>query len=288
LNTPLAPDEIFPAGSSDIVQRFLTLRSGVRVRIAESGPRDGTPVVMLPGWGGTVYMYRHGFDALSRAGLRVIAADLRGFGLSDRPRKRRAYVLDSYIEDLLGLLDALELTNPLIVGQSMGGGVVLRFAQRHPERVSRIVLINPVGLVPLRFMPLLRMTPRFLSALGKSLVPRAMIRFILKYLAYGDPSLVTERDIDEYWAPSQLPGYVYAARATLSEFEWRPMSNDEAAGMAVPALVILGNRDRLINNTERAAKRLRDVTVHTLPGGHCAHEERPRQAYALIAGFATR
>lgn len=288
MKTPLSPDEIFPAGSPDIVQRFLTLRSGVRVRIAESGPSSGVPIVMLPGWGGTIYMYRHAFDALARAGFRVIAADLRGFGLSDRPRKRGAYVLDSYIEDLLGLLDALGLENPMIAGQSMGGGVVVRFAQRHPERVSRIVLINPVGLVPLRFMPLLRMTPRFLAVLGRRLVPRAMIRFILKYLAYGDPSLVSERDIDEYWAPTQLPGYVYAARATLSEFEWRPLKDAEAASLATPALVILGAGDRLINNTEQAARRLRDVEVHTLPGGHCAHEEHPREAYALIARFGTR
>jgi pimeloyl-ACP methyl ester carboxylesterase len=197
-------------------------------------------------------------------------------------------VLDSYIEDLLGLLDALDLVNPMIVGQSMGGGVVLRFAQRHPERTSGIVLINPVGLVPLRFMPLLRMSPRFLTVLGRRLVPRGMIRFILRYLAYGNPSLVTERDIDEYWAPTQLPGYVYAARATLSEFEWRPLNDAEAASLETPALVILGQQDRLISNTEEAAKRLRDVRVRTLPGGHCAHEEHPREAYDLVAQFATR
>jgi pimeloyl-ACP methyl ester carboxylesterase len=260
----------------------------VKVRVAESGPHGGVPIVMIPGWGATVYMYRHGFDALARAGARVIAVDLRGFGLSDRPATRGAYTFDAYASDLLGVLDVLQLERPVIVGQSMGGGLALRFAVRHPDRVSRIALINPVGLVPLRFMPLLRMSPRAIAALGRRLVPRPIIGVILRRLAYGDGSLVTERDIDEYWAPTQLPGYVYAARATLSEFDWRPLSTADAEGLTTPALVILGRKDRLISNDERSARRLATAEVHVLPGGHCAHEEQPREAYRLIAEFALR
>jgi pimeloyl-ACP methyl ester carboxylesterase len=286
MNQPLSPSDMFPARSSDIAQRFITLPSGVRLRVAESGPMDGAPVVMLPGWGATIYMYRHALDELPRRGLRTIAVDLRGFGLSDRPMTRGAYTLDAYESDLLALLDALELQAPTLIGQSMGGGLALRFAIRHPERVRRLVLINPTGLIRLNFLPLLRTLPRFVaSSLGPLLVPRAIVSFILRRLAYGNANLVSERDIDEYWSPTQLPGYVYAGRSALSEFDWRPLTPQEAAALTIPTLVLLGERDRLVRNDDAAANRLASATVSWLSGGHCAHEEDPATAYARIARF---
>ena len=82
-------------------------------------------------------------------------------------------------------------------------------------------------------------------------MPRWLIRFILRRIAYGDPTIVTERDVDEYWAPTQLPGFVRAARAALSEFDWSAATDEEASRLAVPTLVVLGRRDRLVPNTRR-------------------------------------
>jgi pimeloyl-ACP methyl ester carboxylesterase len=286
---PLDPAHLFPAHSSDIAQRFVDLPSGVRLRIVEAGPTTGKPVVLLHGWGGSVYMFRHGLDALPRAGLRAIAIDLRGFGLSSRPSRRGAYSLKEYVTDLASVLDLLGLDRPAIVGQSMGGGLALRFALQRPERTSRIVLINPTSLVPLRFLPLLRGLPRVVAAaLGRRLVPRWTVGFVLRRIAYGNPAAVSEQDIDEYWSPTQLPGYVAAARAALSEFDWRPVTDNEAAQLAVPSLVILGTADRLIANTERAAQRLHGVRVQSLAGGHCVHEEKPGEAYRVIGDFLSR
>jgi pimeloyl-ACP methyl ester carboxylesterase len=286
MSRPLSPDEIFPAGSTDISQRFLTLPSGIRVRVAESGPAGGPPVVMVPGWGGNVYMFRHALDQLARRGMRTIAIDPRGFGLSDKPETPGAYSLEAYLGDLLAVFDALGLERAALMGQSMGGGTALHFAIRNPERVTRLVLINPTGLVKLRFMPLLWAIPsRILAAMGSHLVPRWMVGFILRRLAFGDPRGVSERDIDEYWAPTQLPGYVNAARAVLGQFDWSPVPDEEMSRLAAPAMVMLGVADRLINNDENAARRVPGAAVHCLPGGHCVNEESPADAYRLIAAF---
>ncbi|HEY4307280.1 MAG TPA: alpha/beta hydrolase [Gemmatimonadaceae bacterium] len=285
----LTPDQLFPAHSSDIAQQFVDLPSGIRLRVAEAGPRDGRPVVLIHGWGASMYMYRHALDALPRLGMRTIAVDLRGFGLSSRPVTRRAYSLDEYIGDLLALLDLLELSNPAIIGQSMGGGLTLRFALRCTSRVSKIVLINPSSLVPLRFLPIVRTLPRaVVVALGGRLVPRWAVAFTLRRVAYGDPNAVTDQDIDEYWSPTQLPGYTAAARAALSDFDWSVVSNEDAGQLAVPTLVMLGKSDRLIANTERAARRLNGAHVRSLAGGHCVHEENPVEAYRLIGEFLER
>ena len=286
MRLPLAPRELYPAGHSEISQRFLPLPTGITVRVAERGPREGVPVVMLPGWGAPLYMYRHAFERLPVHGARTIAVDLRGSGLSSKPMSRGAYSLDAYCADLDALLDALKVPRAIIVGQSMGGGLTLRYALRRAARVAGMVLINPTGLVSLSYLQLLRLVPREpVSLIGRRLIPRAVVGFILRRLAYGNAALVTERDIDEYWAPTQLPGYVYAARSALSDFNWTPLSAAEGRSLAAPALVILGDADRLVHNGASGAALLPSATVETLSGGHCVHEERPDQAYRLVGDF---
>ena len=282
----LPPNEVFPAGRSNVTARFVTLATGVRVRVAESGPADGRPLVLLHGWGASIYMFRHAMELLPSRGVRTIAVDLRGYGLSDKPNGKDTYTIDAYCADLDAVLDALGLHRVALLGQSMGGGLALRYALNKPERVSGLILIAPTGLVGVPIRHLLRVTPRTVAAkLGRRLVPRWAIGFILRHIAYSDASKVTERDVDEYWAPSQLPGYVIAARSALSDFDWRPLSDEEAATLAVPTLVILGARDRLIRNARPAATRLRGGDVRVLQGGHCVHEEQPAEVYQIVADF---
>src|SRR6059058_3538933 len=100
---------MFPAFASHVVVRNFPLRSGVRLRVAESGPASGPPVVMLHGWGASIYMYRHALERFPRLGIRTIAVDLRGHGLSDKPLAEDSYSLNAHCDDLDSLLDALAL-----------------------------------------------------------------------------------------------------------------------------------------------------------------------------------
>jgi pimeloyl-ACP methyl ester carboxylesterase len=277
---------MFPAFAPHVAVRTVTLRSGVRLRVAESGPAGGVPVVMLHGWGASLYMYRHALERFPAAGIRTIAVDLRGYGLSDKPFANDSYSLKTYCSDLDAVLDALELRATALVGQSMGGGLALRYTLTSPERVSKLGLINPTCLVTVPYVALLRRSPAALiDAAGARLVPRWAVGTILRRIAYADPAIVTNRDIDEYWAPTQLAGFVHAARAGLSEFDWSVVSDDETSRLAVPTLVILGKQDRLVPNTSEAAARLSGSRVEWVPGGHCAHEEHPELVYDMIAGF---
>lgn len=286
MRQPLLPAELFPAGRSDIVARRLTLSTGVGLRIVEGGPARGKPVVMLHGWGASAYMYRHAFDLLPRRGVRTIAVDLRGFGLSDKPAEQGSYTLDAYCADLSALLDTLELPTASVIGQSMGGGLALRYALRNPARVERLVLVNPVGLVSVPYLHAFEIFPQSLMAkLGHRMAPRALVEVILRYVAFGDPAGPTARDVDEYWAPTQLSGFVGAARASLSEFEWRALLVDEAASLRVPTTVILGTKDRLIRNAGSAAQRLHGSAVHDVVGGHCVLEENPAEVYSIVGQF---
>jgi pimeloyl-ACP methyl ester carboxylesterase len=97
---------------------------------------------------------------------------------------------------------------------------------------------------------------------------------------------VTDRDIDEYWAPSQFPDYYRAARALLEEFEWDPLDGHRLAPIDVPTLVILGTADRLIRNAEPRATKIPGAAVVDLEGaGHLGIEECPTEFNALVERF---
>jgi len=123
------------------------------------------------------------------------------------------------------------------------------------------------------------------DALGARLVPRWIIGFILRRLAYADAKIPTERDVDEYWAPTQLAGFVHAARAGLGEFDWSAVTDAEASSLGVATLVVLGKSDRLVPNTQAAVSRLNGSRIEWVPGGHCAHEEHPDLIYDMLAEF---
>ena len=277
---------MYPASERGVVARIIVLESGIRVRVAESGPQNGTPVVMLHGWGASLYMYRHALASSVANSMRAIAVDLRGFGLSDKPRWRGAYTLDAYCADLDALLDALAIPRVALLGHSMGGGLALRYALRRPERLTRVALINPVGLTPVIYPKLLRPVPRLLGrVLHERLVPRSLVALILRHLAYGNASCASERDIDEYWAPTQQPGYVHAAHAALREFDWRPLTAAERASLTTPCLVVLGTHDRVIRAAITNAAALPNAHVQAFSGGHCVHEELSDEVYLLIRDF---
>src|SRR6476660_5064056 len=102
---PLSPAEMYPASATGVSATMISLRTGVRVRVLSSGPPTGPVVLMLHGWAASVYTFRHGLGLLPKRGLRTIAVDLRGFGLSDHPSGPGAYSLTSYLADLDALVD---------------------------------------------------------------------------------------------------------------------------------------------------------------------------------------
>jgi len=283
---PLSPSEMYPAGLPDVRVRTLSLRSGIRMRVAERGPSTRPRLVMLHGWGASIYMWRHALERFPALGFRTVAVDLRGFGLSDKPLESDAYSLKSYFADLDALLEDLGGEPIVLAGQSMGGGIALRYAIAHPSRVTRLALINPTGLSRVPYIQLLRLTPSFLlDALGPHLIPRVGVEWILKRIAYGDGRFVTARDIDEYWAPTQLAGFVHAAHGSVGEFDWSSVSDAEAQSLSVETLVVLGERDRLLRTSREQALRLRNARVERVPGGHCANEEHPDVVYGMLEEF---
>ena len=275
----LAPERWYPAGDPRVAQRFATLASGLRVRLVEAGPAGATPVVLIHGWGSSVYAYRRIVPVLADRGYRVTAFDLKGHGLSDKPLAASEYTRDSMRAHATEVLDALEIARVgLLVGHSMGGAVAAAVASHQPERVERLALLSPVGFGRVWAIRGGRLfTPELIVPALAPLFGRWTVAATLR-LAFGDQARREAGDVDQYWAPSQFPDYIAALRLLVHSFDWRAMSRDELRRIVMPASLMVGSRDRIIRwqEIESLDRILPDARVRFVSGaGHVLPEERP-------------
>lgn len=116
--------------------------NGRRMAYVDEGPQDARPVLLLHGNPTWAFLYRDFIEPLKAAGYRVIAPDCIGAGYSDKPRIDAAYSLAHHIADLVSLIDQLELSGLVIVGQDWGGPQGVGAALRRLDRVAALTLMN--------------------------------------------------------------------------------------------------------------------------------------------------
>ncbi len=124
---------------AEIQHRYVET-NGIRMHVAEAG--EGFPVVMCHGWPELWYSWRHQLKALSEAGFRAIAPDMRGYGETDAPADPDEYRTSVICADIAGLLDALRIDQAAIVGHDWGGYHIWQFGLRYPERTARLIGLN--------------------------------------------------------------------------------------------------------------------------------------------------
>lgn len=100
---------------------------------------DGPAIVLVHGWPEIAYSWRNQIGTLARAGWRVIAPDLKGFGASSAPRDKARYDIRHMTDDLARLLDALGVDEAVFCGHDWGGALVWPMAQLHSERVAGVI-----------------------------------------------------------------------------------------------------------------------------------------------------
>lgn len=113
---------------------------GLSLAVLDEG--DGPPVLLLHGFPDSSRLWRHQVPALTGAGLRVIAPDLRGFGESDRPEAVEDYRITRSVADMVAILDGLGIERVRLVGHDWGAGVAWALALIAPQRVERLVVLS--------------------------------------------------------------------------------------------------------------------------------------------------
>ena len=271
---------MFPAGTN-LVPKYVTVDSS-RLRVLDVG--RGPAVVLVHGLAASMYSWRQTIDPLVQAGYRVVAYDNRGFGFSDKPAT--GYSNAAYVHLLFGLLDSLGVSDAVLVGHSMGGAIVADAALARPDRVRGLVLVDAAGLgVRYPFMLRVARWP-IIGPLFDHLRGRGATGGILRAI-YGDPSRVTDQDVDQYYAPIALPEFGRSLRGVLREFSFEDLQG-RLGTLMTPTLVMWGTRDRLIPQTigeAMAAGLPHSALARFQAAGHALPEESPEEFNRVLLGF---
>lgn len=206
----------------------------VDLRTVRAGTGD-TTLLFLHGYSESLLSFRGPFDRLS-AHYKVIAVDLPGFGVSDKPSG--PYDLDAQTTRLAAFLDRWSRGPVVIVGHSMGGELAANLALRRPARVVALVLISPGGYGLSKRLDSL--APGTIGVIGW-----AGALATTGILPVHDAEWLAEPTDRADYSPATDAAYRHALEATLQQFDFAGM-RDSFARVRQPTLLIWGRLDPTI------------------------------------------
>ena len=298
----------YPAVTHD----FATV-NGVRLHYAESG---GGPdlVILLHGFPEFWYSWRHQLTALG-AHHHVVAPDLRGYNLSDKPARVEDYQIDVMVDDVIGLIDHFGASKASVVAHDWGAGIAWAIAQKHPERLSRLAIMQVPPAAAWRanmsLRQLLRSWYMFLFLLPR--VPEWVISrnnfaalddvFKKKIARAGSFS---DADIDLYKQALRQPGALTSAvnyyRANVFRLMGRKPKVKESENkgssvtasekdnrIRVPTLFIFAEQDKaILSQTVKGMANFINAPYRELRIPDCSHwvqNEAPEEVNAALTEF---
>ncbi|MEP6491434.1 MAG: alpha/beta hydrolase [bacterium] len=222
----------------------------------------GAPILLVHGFGTCSFLWRNVGPAMAIANRTAFAVDLFGFGESDRPFDAQ-FGIGAQSDNLDRALTALRLTKATVVGVDLGGAIAMHLAFNRPERVERLVLINPIAFddIPAEdIKSMQRSTARYALRISRGVLGAApLIRELLER-SVADKANMPESLIARYLAPyvgdEGLNHLLALARAVDKE----DMTDVDLGQIDCPSLIVWGDQDPFVS------PRIGDRLADTIPG----------------------
>src|SRR4051812_33266691 len=222
----------------------------------------GAPVLLVHGFGTCAFLWRNIGPEIALANRTAFAVDMFGYGESDRPFDA-PFGISAQSEYLDRALTALRLPKATVVGVDVGAAVALRLAATRPERVERLVLVNPIALdeVPAEDIKSMhRNTARFALRVSRGVLGAAPLITELLRGSVARPESMPDALVARYLAP-------YVGRDGLEHLLMlgRSITDDDMSDIVLemleqPALIVWGDQDKWVN------AKLPDKLAGTMPG----------------------
>jgi pyruvate dehydrogenase E2 component (dihydrolipoamide acetyltransferase) len=251
--------------------------AGRRTRYLKMGEAEGTPVILIHGFGGDLNSWLFTQPALAQEHS-VYAIDLPGHGGSSKQIDRGE--LEFLASAVFELMAALEVGSAHLVGHSLGGAAAFELGFRHPEHVKSLTLISPVGFGP-------EINMEYIEGFMRASQPRRL-RPIVEQL-FANPALVSRKMLDDIISYKRLDGAVEAlstiAGTVFKDGHQAVELVPRLADLTVPIQIIWGETDRIIPAAQANGLPAL-VSVHLIPGaGHMVQMEKADQVNELIEAF---
>lgn len=272
--------------------------NGVELHAAEAGPEDGPLVLLLHGFPEFWYGWRKQIGPLAGAGYRVLAPDLRGYNLSQKPRVLDAYRLDVLAADVVGLMDALDRPAAALVGHDWGGIIAWVTAVLHPHRVEKLAALNaPYPPVSVRTLPrhpeqLLRSAYMYffqLPGLSEAILRNNNWELLVQgLLRTSQEGTFSEADLDQYRRAWWKRGAITAMLNWYRALFRRPFPLPLEPRFHMPVLMLWGARDFALG------RELAEASIELCDNGrlvffegatHWVQHEEAARVNELLTGF---
>ncbi|HWA53158.1 MAG TPA: alpha/beta fold hydrolase [Solirubrobacterales bacterium] len=285
LNALIVGQETKPAGVTEPGGKLVGV-SGGELEVVESGPRNGSPIVLIHCFTCAINYWNGMIPRLARD-HRVVAVDLLGHGGSEKPGS--GYSVSNQADVIAEVLSKLGVSDAEVVGHSLGGGIAVALAQQSPDLVNRVVIVDTppthedssLGLIAkLGFAPVVgeafwRIKPDFAVRKGLEVafapgfdIPDEFVEDVdrMTFSAYDDSA----SGFDDYVKEEPL--------------------DQRMRESGKPLMVVMGAEEQLI---DEPAKRLAEyrqadpgTQTHLIAGaGHSPNVEKPAETAALVLGF---
>jgi len=248
---------------------------GVEVNYKIAG--KGQPVLILHGWGGSSDSWVKVQEILAQKKMQVISLDLPGFGKSSDPS--RAWDINDYISLLLKFSEKTGLEKFSIVGHSFGGGLAVKLAAEHSERIEKLILTGAAVFRSPKRLNWRQKTSLFLASSGAllkgiPLIDKTIYPFFRRFVYHF-------AGVHDYQRANEV------MKATFRKI------NKEDLGVCLPlikkpVLIIWGKKDRStpVNDAFAIQKLVPDSKIKIIEGaGHSPHLDQPEILAGLIADF---
>ena len=270
--------------------RFITIM-GNRIHYVEqgSGPRT---VLLVHGLTGVLQNFTYAMLGELARDCRVIAIDRPGSGYSKRPLRSSAS-LAVQADVIAGLIDALQLDRPVVVGHSLGGAVALATALRHPDKISALALIAPLSRMPAGGPPgifaSLRIRwhwLRWLFAWTVMLPLAARQRERIMRTAFGPEAVPAHFALRGGGAQAMRPSNHIAASRDLVALEpVLPRLQEGYEDLQLPVHILYGWGDRILDPQEQGrvlADQLPKGELELVEGGHMLPLTQPQRCVEFV------
>jgi pimeloyl-ACP methyl ester carboxylesterase len=265
---------------------FVTV-AGLRLHLRDTGDKSAPALILLHGFGSSLHTW-DGWSAQLQKQYRVVRIDLPGAGLTgpDTSSATGDYSDARSFVVLQALMDQLGVVKASFIGNSVGGRIAWGFAAKHPDLVSKLVLVAPDGFASPGFE--YGKAPNVPAVLGlmRYTLPKALLKKNLEP-AYGDAKNLSDEIVNRYYDMMLVPG----ARDAMLERMRQIMLSDPTPALktiTAPTLLLWGSKDAMIpmSNAQDYLRALPKSRLVSLDGvGHVPHEESPAISLLAVEAF---